>query len=149
MAGIELVHVPYRGAAPALTDFLGGQVQLMFIGLPPSGEHFRAGRLRPLAVTTAARWQGLPDIPPLADFVPGYQTDQWWGIGLRKSTPSAITERLNTDMNAILADPQLQARVADLGGTVFRGSTADLAKFVADDTENWAKVVKVAAVKPE
>jgi tripartite-type tricarboxylate transporter receptor subunit TctC len=85
----------------------------------------------------------------LADFVPGYQTDQWWGIGLRKSTPSAITERLNTDMNAILADPQLQARVADLGGTVFRGSTADLAKFVADDTENWAKVVKVAAVKPE
>ena len=149
MADIELVHVPYRGAAPALTDFLGGQVQLMFIGLPPSGEHIRAGRLRALAVTTSIRWKTLPDISPLADFVPGYDVDQWWGIGVRKSTPASVIERLNTEMNAILSDSQVQARVADLGGTVFAGSTADLETFVAADTEKWAKVVKLSGVKSE
>jgi tripartite-type tricarboxylate transporter receptor subunit TctC len=149
MAGVELVHVPYRGAAPALTDLLGGQVQLMFIGLPPSGEHIRSGTLRALAVTTADRWKALPDLPALSDFVPGYETDQWWGIGVRKSAPAEIIGRLNTEMNAILRDPQVQARVADLGGTVFAGSPAELQRFVADDTDKWAKVVKLSGAKPE
>jgi tripartite-type tricarboxylate transporter receptor subunit TctC len=149
MAGVELVHVPYRGAAPALTDFLGGQVQLMFIGLPPSGEHIRAGRLRALAVTTTSRWKTLPDVPPLADFVPGYETDQWWGIGVRRSTSAGIIEKLNNDMNTILADSQVQARVADLGGAVFPGSPSDLDRFIAADTEKWGKVVRLSGVKPE
>jgi tripartite-type tricarboxylate transporter receptor subunit TctC len=149
MAGVELVHVPYRGAAPALTDFLGGQVQLMFIGLPPSGEHIRAGRLRALAVTTTSRWKTLPEVPPLADFVPGYETDQWWGIGVRRNTSAGIIEKLNKDMNAILADSQVQSRIADLGGTVFPGSPSDLDRFIAADTEQWGKVVKLSGVKPE
>jgi tripartite-type tricarboxylate transporter receptor subunit TctC len=99
--------------------------------------------------TTASRWQALPDVPPLADFVPGYETDQWWGIGLRKSTPAGIIEKLNTDMNAILADSQVQARIADLGGRVFPGSATDLERFVAADAEKWAKVVKLSGARPE
>jgi tripartite-type tricarboxylate transporter receptor subunit TctC len=149
LAEIDLVHVPYRGASPALTDLLGGRVQLMFIGLPSSGEHIRAGALRALAVTTLDRWKTLPDVSPLADFVPGYQTDQWWGIGVRKSTPVEIIERLNTEMTTILSDSQVRARVTELGGTVFPGLQAELEKFVAADTEKWAKVVHLSGIKAE
>jgi tripartite-type tricarboxylate transporter receptor subunit TctC len=149
MAGVEIVHVPYRGAAPALIDFLGGQVQLMFVAVPPSGEHIRAGRLRALAVTTSTRWETLSDIPTVGDFLPGFEAAQWWAIGLRKSSRAEIIEKLNKEMNAILADPKLQARLADLGSTVFVGSPGDFQKFVADDTQKWAKVVKLSGAEPE
>ena len=148
MTGIEMTHVPYRGAAPAVTDFLGGQVQVMFVGVPPTIEHIRAGRLRALAVTTSTRWETLSDIPTVGEFVPGYEASQWWAIGLRKRTPTEIIERLNREINAILGDPIVQARLADLGGTVFSGSPAELEKFVADDTAKWAKVVKMSGAKP-
>jgi tripartite-type tricarboxylate transporter receptor subunit TctC len=151
MTGIEMTHVPYRGAAPAVTDFLGGQVQVMFVGVPPTIEHIRAGRLRALAVTTSTRWETLSDIPTVGDFVPGYEASQWWAIGLRKSTPAEIIERLNREINAVLGDPIVQARLADLGGTVFSGAPAELEKFVADDTAKWAKwakVVKMSGAKP-
>ena len=147
MSDVDIVHVPYRGAAPALTDLLGGQVQMMFVGLPPSLEHIRRGSLRVLAVTTSVRWETLPDTPPLGDVLPGYEADQWWGIGLRKSSSPEIIDRLSKETNAIL--PQIQARVADLGGNVFAGSAADLEKFVVAETEKWAKVVRLAGVKPE
>jgi tripartite-type tricarboxylate transporter receptor subunit TctC len=149
MAGIDIVHVPYRGAAPALTDFLGGQVQLMFLGLPPSGEHIRAGRLRALAVTTATRWGTLSDTAAVSDFVPGYEASQWWAIGVRKNTSVAIIERLNKDMNAVLADPKMQDRLADLGSERFDASPADLEKLLAADIEKWAKVVKLSGAKVE
>lgn len=149
MAGVEILHVPYRGAAPALVDLLGGQVQLMFIPVPPLGEHIRAGSLRALAVTTAIRWEALPDIPTVGDFLPGFEASQWWAIGLRKSAPTETIERLNKEINAVLADSNLQARLADLGSTVFAGSPADFQKFVTDDTEKWAKVVKLSGAKPE
>jgi tripartite-type tricarboxylate transporter receptor subunit TctC len=149
MAGIDIVHVPYRGAAPALTDFLGGQVQLMFLGLPPSGEHIRAGRVRALAVTTSTRWGTLPDTATLADFVPGYEASQWWAIGVRKTTAAAIVERLNKEMNAVLADPKMQDRLADLGSERFDASPADLEQLLAADIEKWAKVVKLSGAKVE
>jgi tripartite-type tricarboxylate transporter receptor subunit TctC len=149
MAGVEMIHVPYRGAAPALTDLLGGQVQLMFVPVAPSGEHIRAGRLRALAVTTSTRWETLSGIPTVGDFLPGFEASGWWAIGLRQSSPAEIIEKLNKEMNAILADSQLQARLADLGSTVFAGSPADFQKFVADHTEKWAKVVKLSGAKAE
>ena len=148
MTGIEMTHVPYRGAAPAVTDLLGGQVQVMFIGVPPAGEHIRAGKLRALAVTTSTRWETLPDIPTVTDFVPGYEASQWWAIGLRKSTHPEIIERLNREITAILAEPGVQGRLADLGGTGFSGSVADLEKFLIEDTAKWAKVVKLSGAKP-
>jgi tripartite-type tricarboxylate transporter receptor subunit TctC len=147
--GIEMTHVPYRGAGPALPDLLGGQVQAMFIGIPVSGEHIRTGRLRALAVTTSTRWPTLPDVPPLSDFVPGYDASQWWAIGLRKGTPDAITEKLHKETTAILSDPNTQARLADLGSTIFAGSLADFDKFVAADTEKWSKVIREANIRPE
>jgi tripartite-type tricarboxylate transporter receptor subunit TctC len=149
MAGVDMTHVPYRGAGPAVADLLGGQVQVMFTGLPPSLGHIRAGRLRALAVTTSTRFEALPDLPPVADFVPGYEVSQWWAIGARKSTPAAIVEKLNQDINAILADPQIEARIGELGGAPFAVSSAELAKFLADDTVKWAKAVKLSGAKPE
>jgi tripartite-type tricarboxylate transporter receptor subunit TctC len=149
MAGIDMTHVPYRGAGPAVSDLLGGQVQVMFVGVPPAGEHIRAGKLLALAVTTSTRWEALSDIPPVGDFVPGYEASQWWAIGLRKSTPAEIIEKLSKEINAILADPKMQDRLADLGSTMFAGSSADLEKFLADDTVKWAKVVKLSGAKPE
>jgi tripartite-type tricarboxylate transporter receptor subunit TctC len=149
MSGLDLTHVPYRGAGPAVADLLGGQVQVMFIGLPPSIEHIRLGRLRALAVTTVTRFEALPDLPPAADFVPGYEASQWWAIGLRKSTPAEIVDRLNKDINAILSDSQITARLRDLGGTMFAGSPADFERFLIDDTAKWAKAVKFSAAKPE
>jgi tripartite-type tricarboxylate transporter receptor subunit TctC len=149
MTGVSLVHVPYRGGAPALTDLIAGQVQVVFLPPAISIEHIRAGRLRALAVTTAARSPILPDIPTVGDFVPGYEASQWFGIGAPRNTPAQIIEKLNEVINAGLADPKLKARLADLGGTVMMGSPADFAKFIAEETEKWGKVVKFAGIKAE
>jgi tripartite-type tricarboxylate transporter receptor subunit TctC len=149
MAGVDMTHVPYRGAGPAAADLLGGQVQIMFIGLPPSLEHIRSGRLRALAVTTTTRFEALPDLPPASDFVPGYEASQWWAVGVRKSTPPEIIDRLNKEINAILAETQMKARLADLGSGMFAGSPAELGSFVAADTKKWAKAVKFSGAKPE
>jgi tripartite-type tricarboxylate transporter receptor subunit TctC len=149
MAGVDLVHVPYRGSAPALTDLLAGQVQVMFDNLPTSIEHIRAGKLRPLAVTGATRSELLPDVPTLADFVPGYESSAWYGVGAPKGTPAEIVDRLNREINAALADPKAKARIAEMGATLITGSPADFGKLVADETEKWGKVVKFAGAKAE
>ena len=149
MAGVNMQHVPYRGAAPALTDLLGGQVHLMFDNMPSSIEHIRAGRLRPLAVTATARLEGLPDVPTVADFLPGFETSAWAGIGAPKNTPAEIIDQLNRETNAALADPKLKARVADLGGMVFPLSPAEYEKSVAEETEKWGKVVKFSGARPD
>ena len=149
MTGVDLVHVPYRGAAPALTDLLGGQAQVMFPGMPGSIEYIRAGQLRALAVTTETRSEALPDIPTVSDFVPGYESSQWFGVGAPKNTPIEIIDKLNKEINAGLADPKIKARLADLGGTLLAGSPADFGKLIADETEKWGKVVKFAGLKPD
>jgi tripartite-type tricarboxylate transporter receptor subunit TctC len=149
MTGVDMLHVPYRGAPPALTDLIGGQVHVMFDNMPSSIEHIRAGRLRPLAVTAATRWEGLPDIPTVADFVPGFETSAWAGIGAPKSTSAEIVDKLNTETNAILADPAIKARFADLGGTVLPLPPAEYAKRIAEETEKWAKVIKFAGAKAD
>ena len=149
MAGIDMIHVPYRGGGPALTDLLGGQVQVYFGNMVSSVEYIKAGTLCALAITTATRWQGLPDLPAMADFVPGYEASSWFGIGAPKSTPPEIVDRLNKEINAGLADPKLAARLADLGGTALELSPADFGKLIADEVKKWAKVVKFAGIKPE
>jgi tripartite-type tricarboxylate transporter receptor subunit TctC len=149
MVGVGMTHVPYRGLAPALTDLLGGQMQVIFSSFPAAIEHVRAGRLRALAVTTAARSELLPDIPAMGELVPGYEASAWQGVGVPKDTPAEIIDRLNKEINAALADPKMKARLADLGGTVLAGSPADFGKFIADETEKWAKAVKFAGMKPE
>jgi tripartite-type tricarboxylate transporter receptor subunit TctC len=149
MAGINMVHVPYRGEAPALTDMLGGQVQAMFGTMPASIEYVRAGKLRPLAVTSARRSELLPDLPTVGDFVPGYETSAWQGIGAPKNTPAEIINKFNKEINAGLADPKIKTRVADMGGTVLAGSPADFGKLIADETEKWGKVVKFSGAKPD
>jgi tripartite-type tricarboxylate transporter receptor subunit TctC len=148
MAGVDVVHVPYRGAAPALTDLLGGQVQAMFASMPASIEYIRAGKLRALAVTTATRSAALPDIPTVDDFVPGYEASTWYGVGVPKNTPAEVIDKLNKEINAALADPKIKARLADLGGTVLPGTPADFGKLVAQETDKWAKVVKFSGSKP-
>jgi tripartite-type tricarboxylate transporter receptor subunit TctC len=148
MAGVNMVHVPYRGSAPALTGLIGGEVQVMFDTTPASIEHIRAGQIRPLAVTTASRSEALPDIPTVGDFVPGYEASAWYGIGAPKSTPAEIIERLNREINRALANPKMEARLADLGGTVLPGLPADFGKLIADETEKWAKVVKLSGARP-
>jgi len=147
MAGVDLVHVPYRGSQ--FPDLLSGQVQVTFNPLPSSLEFIRAGKLRALAVTTASRQAVLPDIPTVGEFVPGYEATAWFGIGAPKNTPAEIVDKLNREINAGLADPQLKARLVDLGGETFAGSPEDFAKFIAAETEKWAKVVKFAGIKPE
>jgi tripartite-type tricarboxylate transporter receptor subunit TctC len=149
MTGVVMVHVPYRGDAPALTDLIGGQVQVMFGSIPPSVEHIRAGKLRALAVTTATRSEALPDIPTVSDFVPGYEASAWYGIGAPRNTPAEIVDKLNKEINAALSDPKIKARLADLGGTVLSGSPADFGKLIADETEKWGKVIRAANIKPE
>jgi tripartite-type tricarboxylate transporter receptor subunit TctC len=149
MAGVNLVHVPYRGQGPAMNDLLGGQVQVMFATTPGTTEFVRAGKLRALAVTTSVRVQELPDVPPVADFVPGYESSQWYGVGSPKNTPIEIVEKLNKEINAALADSKMKARFADLGGTVLPGSPADFGKLIVDETEKWAKVVKFAGLKAD
>ena len=149
MTGVELVHVPYRGSPPALTDMLGGQVQVMFDLMPSSIELIRAGKLRALAVTTATRSPALPDIPTVGEFVPGYEASTWQGLGAPKATPIATIDTLNQEINAGLADPKIKARLADTGATAFVGSSGDFGKFMAEETEKWAKVVKFAGIQPE
>ena len=143
------IHVPYRGAGPALVDLLGGQVQVMFASMSSSIEYVRAGKLRALAVTIATRSPVLPDLPTVAEFVPGYEFSFWTGVGAPRNTPAEIVDKLNTEINAALADPKLKARLADLGGTPLVGSPADFGKLIVDDTEKWAKVIKSAGIKAE
>jgi tripartite-type tricarboxylate transporter receptor subunit TctC len=149
MTGVDMVHVPYRGGAPALTDLLGGSVQIMFGTMPESIEYIRTGKLRALAVTTVARSEALPDVPTIGDFVPGYEASSWHGVGVPKSTPAEIVDKLNKEINVVLADPKKKARLADLGGTILGGSPADLRKLIAEETEKWAKVVKYSGAKPD
>jgi tripartite-type tricarboxylate transporter receptor subunit TctC len=147
MTGVSMVHVPYRGGAPALTDMISGQVQVMFDNLPTSLEFIRAGKLRALAVTTETRSELPPDLPTVGDFVPGYEASAWYGIGVPKGTPDDIIEKLNEVINAILADAKSKARLADLGALVITGSPADFGKLVADETEKWGKVIRAANIK--
>ena len=149
MAGVDMVHVPYRGGAPALTDLIGGQVQVMFATPIVSIEHIRAGKLRPLAVTSATRFGVLPDIPSVGEFLPGYEASVWVGLGAPKNTPTEIVDQLNKEINAGLADPKIKSGLADLGGGAFSSSPADFAKLIAEDTEKWAKVVKFSGAKSE
>jgi tripartite-type tricarboxylate transporter receptor subunit TctC len=149
MTGVDMVHVPYRGGGPALTDLLGGQVQVTFIGSVASIEYIRTGKLRPLAVTTATRSEALPDIPTVGDFVPGYEASSWFGVGAPRGTPAEIVDKLNREVNAALADPKMKARLADLGGMVFVGSPADFGKLIATETQKWAKVIKFSGAKPD
>ncbi len=149
MTGLAMQHVPYRGEAAALTDLIGGQVQVVFGSIPASLQYVRGGQLRALAVTTATRSDVLPDLPPVADFVPGYEFSTWYGIGAPKDTPVEIVSRLNAEINAGLADPKLKARLAELGGAPIAGSPSDLGKLIAEDTEKWARVIRTANIKPE
>ena len=149
MTGVNLVHVPYRGGAPAVADLLGGQVQVMFASPTISIEHIRAGKLRALAVTTATRSAALPDVPPVGDFVPGFEASVWLGIGAPRNTPAEIIEKLNREVNAALADPKMKARLADLGSTVLGGSPSDFGRLIADETEKWGKVIRAANIKAE
>jgi tripartite-type tricarboxylate transporter receptor subunit TctC len=149
MAGVDMIHVPYRGGAPAMTDLMAGQVQVVFNPVPESMEFIRAGKLRPLAVTTATRSEVLPDVPTVGDFVPGYEASALQGIGAPKKTPAEIVDKLNKEINAGLADPKLKARFAELGAAVFPGSPSDFSKFIADETEKWAKVIKFSGAKAD
>jgi tripartite-type tricarboxylate transporter receptor subunit TctC len=149
MTSVDMFHVPYRGAAPMLTDLISGQVQVSFDNMTSSLEHIRSGRLRPLAVTTVTRSAALPNVPAVGDFVPGFEASGWFGIGAPKNTPSEIVDKLNKEVNAGLADPKIKARLVDLGGTTLSGSPAEFGKLIADEIEKWAKVIKFAGIKPE
>jgi tripartite-type tricarboxylate transporter receptor subunit TctC len=149
MAGVNMVHVPYRGTGPALTDLIGGQVQIYFDGLPTSIEHIRSGELRALAVTTATRSEVLPDIPALSEVLPGFEASFWAGFGAPKDTPAEIVDKLNKEINAALADPKIRSRLAELGGVALAGSPADFGRLTAAETEKWGKVIRFAGIKPE
>jgi tripartite-type tricarboxylate transporter receptor subunit TctC len=149
MTGASMVHVPYRGSTPALTDLLAGQVQVAFDSVPASIEFIRAGRLRPLAVTTATRLETLPGIATIGDFVPGYEASGWGGIGAPRNTPPEIIDKLNKEINAGLADPKIKARLEEIGYIVLVSSPSEFGKLIADETEKWAKVIKAANIKPE
>jgi tripartite-type tricarboxylate transporter receptor subunit TctC len=149
MTGTNMVHVPYRSAAAVMTDLLSGQVQLYFGTTASSLEYVRTGKLRALAVTIERRLDALPEIPTVAEFVPGYEASNWYGIGAPKATPAEIIDKLNKEISAGLADPNMKARLADLGGTVLAGSPADFGKLITDETEKWAKVIKFAGVKAD
>jgi tripartite-type tricarboxylate transporter receptor subunit TctC len=149
MAGVNLVHVPYRGQGPALTDLLGGQVQVLFATTPGTTDYIKTGKLRALAVTTAARAEVLPDVPTVAEFVPGYEASQWYGLAAPRNTPPEIVDRLNKEINAALADPKMKARFADIGGEPLTGAPAAFGSLIAAETEKWGKVVRAAGLKPE
>jgi tripartite-type tricarboxylate transporter receptor subunit TctC len=149
MAKVDMLHVPYRGSAPALTDLMGGQVQVLFDNMPSSIEYIRAGKLRALAVTTADRSDALPSVPTVAETVAGYEASAWFGLGAPKGTPAEIVDKLNAAVNAGLADPKLKARLADLGGAMLAGTAADFGKLIAEETEKWAKVVKFSGARPD
>jgi tripartite-type tricarboxylate transporter receptor subunit TctC len=149
MAGVTMVHVPYRGAGPALTDLIAGQVHIYFTALPEAIEHIRAGRIRALAVTTTARSEVLRDIPSVSEMLPGFEASFWAGLGAPLGTSIEIVDKLNKEINAALGDPKIKARLADLGGTVLSGTPADFGKLIADETEKWGKVIRAANIKPE
>jgi tripartite-type tricarboxylate transporter receptor subunit TctC len=149
MTGVNMTHVPYRGGAPALTDLIGGQVQVMFVGPAASINYIMAGKLRALAVTTATRSEVLPDIPTVGDFVPGYEASTVLGLGAPRNTPAEIVEKLNKEINTALADPTFKARLADVGGTALSGSPADFGQLLADETEKWAKVIRTVGIKAQ
>jgi tripartite-type tricarboxylate transporter receptor subunit TctC len=149
MARVDMVYVSYRGVASALGDLLGGHLQLVFSTLPAAIEYIRADKLRALAVTSAARSQTLREIPTVADFLPGYEASQWYGVAAPRNTPPAIVEKLNKEINAAVTDSKLEGRLADLGSVVFTGSPADFGQLIADETEKWAKVIGAANIKPE
>jgi len=149
MAGVNLVHVPYRGQGPALTDLLCGEVQVLFATAPGTTDYVKTGKLRALAVTSATRAEVLPELPPVADFVPGYDTSQWYGMCAPKKTPQDIVDRLHKEINVAIAEPAMKARLAALGGEPLPGSPAEFGKLIADETEKWAKVVRTAGIKPE
>ncbi len=149
MTGVEMLHVPYRGSAPMLIDLLSGQVQVAFDNLPASIEHIRAGKLRPLAVTTTTRSQALPDIPSLGEILPGFEASAWIGVAAPKNTPAEIIDKLNKEINAALADPKVKARFAELSAMVFGGAPADFGKLIAEETEKWGKVIRTANIKAE
>ena len=149
MAGIEMIHVPYRGGGAVMSDLLGGQVQVLFGTTSLTAEQVTAGKLRALAVTSARRWEGLPDVPTVGDFVPGYDATSLFGVGAPNATPVGIIDRLNREINAALEDPKLNTRLIELGGTLLPGSPAEFTKLVADDTEKWAKVIRAVNIKAE
>jgi tripartite-type tricarboxylate transporter receptor subunit TctC len=149
MTGVDMVHVPYRGVAPALTDLISGQVQVMFGASTSSIEHIKAGRLRALAVTTETRSEALPDIPTVGEFLPGYEASNWYGIGAPRNTPVEVIDKLNKEINAGFADPTIKARLANLGAIPFAGSPGDFGEFIAAETEKWAKVVKFSGAKAD
>jgi tripartite-type tricarboxylate transporter receptor subunit TctC len=149
MTGVNMVHVPYRGDAPAVTDLISGQVQVMFSNTVSSIEHIRAGRLRALAVTTATRSDALPDVPTVGEFVQGYEASAWWGFGAPKNAPKEIIDKLNQEINAGLADLKIKTRLAELGGTALAGSPDNFGRLIAQETEKWGKVVKFAGIKPD
>jgi tripartite-type tricarboxylate transporter receptor subunit TctC len=149
MTGVDMLHVPYRGSGPALNDLISDRVQVMFDTLPSSIEFIKVGKLRPLAVTTPMRLEVLPDVPTVGDFLPGYEASAWQGVGAPKNTPADIVEKLNTEINAALADPKMKARLADLSCLVLAGSPAEFEKLIAEETDKWAKVVKFAGIKPD
>ena len=149
MTGVDMVHVPYRGQGPALTDLLGGQVQILFAAAPGTTDYIASGRLRALAVTTAARAEVAPELPPVGDFVPGYETSQWYGFAAPKNTPAEIVEKLNKEINAAIADGGMKAKFAAIGGDPMPGSPADFGRLIADETDKWGKVVRTGGLKPE
>src|SRR5262245_45992372 len=146
MTGIDMTHVPYRGSAPALTDMLSGTAHVMFDNMPSSLPHIQAGKLRALGVTTAKRSDALPDVPTVADTVAGYEASAWFGMGVPKGTPPDVIDKLNKAINAALADPKIKERLADLGGILIPGTSADFSKVILDETDKWAKVIKTANV---
>ena len=148
MTGLDMMHVPYRSSGPALTDLISGQVQVMFDAISSSVEHIRGGRLRPIAVTTAMKADALPEVPAIADDVPGYEVSNWFGFGMPRSTPADVIMAFNKAVNAALADSKLKARLAELGGILMPGSPADFGKLIADETEKWGKVIRSANIKP-
>jgi tripartite-type tricarboxylate transporter receptor subunit TctC len=147
ITGVDMLHVSYRGAGPALIDLLGGQMQVMFDTTPGSIQHIKAGTLRALAVTTTSRSEALPELPTVADFVPGYESSQWYGLGAPRTTPAEIVDKLNKEVNGALADPRFRTRLADIGGIALAGSPADFRRLIVEDTEKWAKVVKFSGAK--
>jgi tripartite-type tricarboxylate transporter receptor subunit TctC len=149
MTGVHMVHVPYRGNAPALTDLIAGQVQMMFADAPSSIEHIKAGKLRALAVTSPARSEILPEVPAVSEFLPGFEAGNWFGIAAPRNTPPDIIEKLNKEINVGLADPTVKARLASLGATAFLGSSADFGKFIAAEAEKWTKVIRTAGIKAD
>jgi tripartite-type tricarboxylate transporter receptor subunit TctC len=147
MAGVDLVHVPYRGVAPALTDLIGGQIQVLFTSTASSLEYIRAGKVRPLAVLPVTRLESLPDVPALAEFVPGYEASQWYGLGAPRNTPADVVSRLNKEINLALVDPKMRLRLEEMGSVSLAGSPADFSRLIAEDTEKWARVIRTARIK--